>query len=286
MPAASRNRANSSTASARQPCQLFDCVSPRGKARPRRNSRTNEQNRVAPFKNLMQFFHISKPYSCSPVESRRACGRGDRSVAPGPGCVSRRRSPSRPSASGAPPRRSSPGAPPLPGASHASSAWPWSMFSGFISSRLLTRRASTARAGGYCGRALSRAPYGRQPPAGRSVHRRRQSGVVRTGRRALRCSPENPASAVPFVILQILFRPHYHDVQFALQFVGAIQDSRVPRKEDVPSSQIVDMKVAQSRQSGALPGPPGVAPARPAMDSRTCSNRVLPSVSASASHWP
>ena len=164
-------------------------------------------------------------------------------MAPGPGCVSRRRSASRPSASGAPPRRSSPGAPPPPGASHASSAWPWSMFSRFISSRLLTRRASTARACGYCGRSLSRAPYGRRPPAGRSVHRRRQTSVVRTGRRALRRSPENPASAVPFVFLHILFRPHYHDVQFALQFVGAIQDSRVPRKEDVPSSQIVGMKV-------------------------------------------
>ena len=46
-------------------------------------------------------------------------------MAPGPRCVSRRRSPSRPSASGAPPRGSSPGTP--PGASHASSALPCSM---------------------------------------------------------------------------------------------------------------------------------------------------------------
>lgn len=129
------------------------------------------------------------------------------------------------------------------GASHASSAWPWSMFTGFISSRRLTRRASTVRACGYCGRSLSHAPYGLRSPAGRSVHSRRQSGVVRTGRRGLRRSPENPASAVAFVFLQILFRPHYHDVQFALQFVGAIQDSRVPRKEDIPSSPLVGMKV-------------------------------------------
>ena len=144
------------------------------------------------------------------------------------------------------------------GASHASSAWPWSMLSRFISSRLLTPRASTARACVHCGRSLSRARYGRRPPAGRSARRRRQSGDVRTGRRALRRSPENPASAVPFVLLQRLFRPHYHDVQFVPQFVGAIQDSHLPRKEDVPSSQDAGMKVVP------FPAVPRVAPDLPA----------------------
>lgn len=169
------------------------------------------------------------------------------------------------------------------GASHASSAWPWSMFSGFISSRFLTRRASTARASGYCGRALSRAPY-RRPPAGRSVHRRRKSGVVRTGGRAFRCSPENPASAVPFVILQTLFRPHYHDVQFALQSVGAIQDSRVPSKENVPSSQIVGMKVAPVPSVRRVARTSRLRAGAISDDFQTCSNRALPSVSASESH--